>query len=241
MPKNPLTLGSLMTKCRQRTDMVNSTFITDDELRGWANIALAELHDILVLAYEDYYVNTEDYNLPAQNPGTLPDSFYKTVGVDLSMDGAFGSSSITYRMRPFSFQERNAYSNPLVVASRSSNTFYNIRGNEIHFIPNPTIGAVVRLYYVPEAKYFDEGGADDLKEIYSVAPRVAIGWEEFLINDICIKIAMKEESDAGGFAALKEAQRKRLETVSKVKDPGESQGITDVNVGTLQRNYINWV
>lgn len=241
MPKNPLTLGQLMTKCRQRTDMVNSTFITDDELRGWANIALAELHDILVMSYEDYYVNTQDYTLPGDNPATLPEDFYKVIGVDLSMDGSFGGSSVVYRMRPYSFQERNAYSNPIVIASRSTNTFYNVRGNEVHFIPNPTIGASVRMYYVPQALYMAENGNDDGKEIYSVAPRVATGWEEFLINDICMKIAMKEESEAGGFAALREQQRKRLEMVAKVKDPGESTGITDVNVGTLQRNYVNWV
>ena len=241
MPKNPLTLSSLMTKCRQRTDMVNSTFVTDGELRGWANIALAELHDILVLAYQEYYISPEDYSLPAENPGILPDSFYKCLGVDMSMTGSFDGSSVVYRLRPYRFQERAAYSNPLMTASRSTTTFYNIRGNEIHFIPNPTIGATVRLYYVPEAKYFEEDGTEDALTIYDMAPRVAIGWEEFLINDVCMKMVLKEEGDASPYASLKSSQAKRLAKVSKVKDPGESKGIVDVGVGTLQRNYVNWV
>ena len=247
MPKNPLTLGQLMTKCRQRTDMVNSTFITDAELRGWANIALAELHDILVMAYQEYYIEEKTYNLPSENPGELPENFYKSLGVDMSMTGDFGGSSVVYRLRPYSFQERAAYSNPLMTASRSTTTFYNIRGNNIHFIPDPTIGATVKLYFVPQAVYFSEDttpagtGVDDGKTIYTVAPQAAIGWEEYLINDICMKIVMKEEGDPTPYASLKNAQAKRLRSVTKVKDPGESKAITDVGIGTLQRNYINWM
>tara|TARA_R110000824_G_scaffold94917_4_gene228638 strand:+ start:349 stop:1014 length:666 start_codon:yes stop_codon:yes gene_type:complete len=221
--------------------MLNSTFITDSELVGWINIALAELHDILVTTYEDYYVSTEDYSLPADNPGTLPDSFYKAIGVDLSMSGSFEGSNVVYRMRPYSFQERAAYSNPLMTASRSTSTFYNIRGNEIHFIPNPTVGAAVRLYYVPEASYFSEAAIQPGDTIGDVAPRVAIGWEEYIINDVCMKIVMKEEGDPTGFASLKNAQRKRLETVAQIKDPGESKAITDVSIGTLGSNYVNWM
>lgn len=243
MPSNTLKRDDLMAKCRQRVDMTNSKFVTDLELIGYINLAMADLHDILVTSYEDYYISDTDYAVPGSNPGTLPADFYKALGVDLSMNGSFDGSSITYRLRPYSFQERNAYSNPLMTAAVFTNTFYNIRGNEIHFIPNPTVGGVIRLYYIPEASYFVEDMSlpEYNKEIKDIAPAVAIGWEEFLILSTCVKMVMKEEGDPSALYKLLGDVRKRLMVVTQNKDAGESTSISDVTTGTFQRNYINWM
>ena len=242
MPSNTLKRDDLMAKCRQRVDMTNSKFVTDLELIGYINLAMADLHDILVTSYEDYYILDTDYVVPGSNPGTLPANFYKALGVDLSMNGSFDGSSITYRLRPYSFQERNAYSNPLMTAAVFTNTFYNIRGNKIHFIPNPTVGGVIRLYYIPEASYFVEDTSSAYNdEIKDIAPAVAIGWEEFLILSTCVKMVMKEEGDPSALYKLLGDVRKRLMVVTQNKDAGESTSISDVTTGTFQRNYINWM
>ena len=86
MPANTITCSDLMTAVRRRADMEGSTFVTDAEVRSYINVAMAELHDILVQKYEDYYVSETTYTLPiADNKGTLPDAFYKALGVDLSL------------------------------------------------------------------------------------------------------------------------------------------------------------
>ena len=64
MPTNSTTFGTLLTQVRQRADMEGSTFVSDVEIRVWLNAALAELHDIMVLVFEDYYVNSATYTLP---------------------------------------------------------------------------------------------------------------------------------------------------------------------------------
>ena len=196
MPNNTLKLSELITKCRQRTDMTNSGFISDVEIVGYINLAIADLHDILVTSYEDYYINQTDYTLPLTD-GTraLPDSFYKVLGVDISMSSSFDSGSVTYRVRPYSFQERDAYSNPVMVSARTTNTFYNIRGNNIYFIPDPTVAAKARLYWVPEATFFASTGSGwEDQQIKTVAPAVAVGWEEFIILSVCIKMVMNNSS-----------------------------------------------
>ena len=91
MPNNTLTLANLITAVRRRADMVGSTFVSDAEVVDYINVAMAELHDILVTKFEDYYVKdtsespkSGDYTLPADNPGTLPTDFYKALGVDFT-------------------------------------------------------------------------------------------------------------------------------------------------------------
>jgi len=50
------TLGTIRTTVRQRTDKVNSQFVTDPELNGYINSSIQELYDLLIGAYgEDYF------------------------------------------------------------------------------------------------------------------------------------------------------------------------------------------
>ena len=84
MPKNTVTLAALISQVRQRADMESSTFVSDSEIRTWLNSALAELHDIMVMAFEDYYVKTKSYTLPGiDGAEVLTGSitpFFSTVG-----------------------------------------------------------------------------------------------------------------------------------------------------------------
>ena len=50
------TAGDIVTKARQKTDMVGNNFVTDTELLAWVNDSLAELYEIIVMDYEDYNV-----------------------------------------------------------------------------------------------------------------------------------------------------------------------------------------
>ena len=145
MPTNPTTLAQLIVRVRQRADMVGSAFVSDAEVVDYINVAMAEIHDLLVTKYEDYYVSTTTYTLPGSNPGTLPATFYKALGVDLDAGG------VSYRLKRYSFQDRNMYNSPGVVAARIADTRYNVQGNQIKFIPAPTISGTVTLHYVPAA------------------------------------------------------------------------------------------
>ncbi len=239
MPTNPTTLAQLIVRVRQRADMVGSAFVSDAEVVDYINVAMAEIHDLLVTKYEDYYVKDSsespksgDYALPADNPGTLPADFYKALGVDLVSGG------LTYRLKRYSFQDRNMYNSPGAVAARIADTRYTIQGNKIKFIPNPTTSGTAKLYYVPEAQQFSSGATS--VTIATVASAVATGYEEYVVVDAAIKCLLKEESDTQPHMVYKEQLRKRIESAAGNRDAGESYKISDVNTGVYLEDYVNY-
>ena len=241
MPNNTLTLANLITAVRRRADMVGSTFVSDAEVVDYINVAMAELHDILVTKFEDYYVKNSsetsggDYNLPTDNPGTLPTDFYKALGVDLTVGG------VTYRLKPYSFQERTTYNSPGIIAATITNTMYHIQGNKIKFIPDPTVSGTARLHYVPEAARFDASATTT--KIVDKFPQVASGYDEYVVIDAAIKCLQKEESDVQVLLVQKQQQLQRIEQAAGKRDAGESYAITDVSVGTTSYldDYIRLV
>jgi len=228
MPNNTTTLQNLVDRTRQRADMEGSTFVSDTEVIGYINVAMAEVHDILVDRYEDYYVSTQQFTLPADNPGTLPNAFYKALGVD------FDTGGTTYRLRRFSFQERNVYNSPAMVAGRVTNTLYAIQGAEIKFIPSPTVSGTATLYYVPEAQQFATSGSGFMDvTVVTKAPAVAFGYEEYVVVDAAIKCLQKEESDVQMLMVQKQQLKERIENAASNRDQGEPTAITDSRAGTF--------
>ena len=50
------TLATLRNRVRQRADMENNNFVSDSEVNQYINSSYAELYDLLVAKFEDYYV-----------------------------------------------------------------------------------------------------------------------------------------------------------------------------------------
>tara|TARA_R100000951_G_scaffold88262_1_gene76266 strand:- start:4001 stop:4645 length:645 start_codon:yes stop_codon:yes gene_type:complete len=208
--------------------MEGSTFVSDTEVIGYINVAMAEIHDILVDRYEDYYVSSQQFTLPADNPGALPNEFYKALGVD------FNTGGTTYRLRRFSFQERNVYNSPAMVAGRVTNTLYAIQGAEIKFIPSPTVSGTATLFFVPEAQQFATSGSGFMDAtVVTKAPAVAFGYEEYVVVDAAIKCLQKEESDVQMLMVQKQQLKERIENAASNRDQGEPTAITDSRAGTF--------
>ena len=244
MPNNTTTLQNLVDRVRQRADMTGSAFVSDAEVISYINVAMAEIHDVLVTKFEDYYVSYHQYTLPGSGSGltaglfALPSAFYKSLGVD------FDAGGITYRLRPYSFQERAAYNSPGVAASMISDTLYHIQGESIKFIPAPAASGTATLWYVPEAQQYSTSESEYMaKTVADKAPAVAFGYEEYVVIDAAIKCLQKEESDVQVLLVQKQQQLERIEQAAGKRDAGESSAITDVNVGTVGYldSYVNWV
>jgi len=226
MPTNDKVFSTLMTQVRQRADMEGSTFVSDTEIRVWMNAALAELHDIMILAFEDYYVNSTTYTLPGTNPGTLPSDFYKSLGVD------FEAGGITYTVMPYSFQERNIYkSNAGTVNGNAEALRYQIRDDKIHFIPESPPSGTVTLHYVPECQQFRTGGEDDSATLNTKNKSIATGYQEYVVVSAAMKCLMKEESDVRMLLAEKSDIQRRIESAAPRKDAGHPHKIIDVAAG----------
>jgi len=233
MATNEVTLAQLITRSRRRADQENSEFCTDAEVVDYINDAVAELHEMMVNEYELYYVSSEAYTLPADNPKALPDSFWKALGCD------FASGGVTRRIRRYMFQERNAFESPMLKQGYMGNVFFIIEGNNIRFIPESPPAGTVTLWYIPEPQKFDPDSTGD--ELTAIDKALANGFERFIILDAAIKMLQKEESDTQILVEEREGVRARLMLAAQDRTPGESRAIADVKVGTGVRDYINWI
>lgn len=233
-----LTLGQIRLMAQQRADRVNSNFVTTTEWNDYIRQSYFELYDILVTQYEDYFLapaatfvtdgTTQFYALP-DGLTTFQDStggnfaakpFYKLKGVDLALNNA-NNSFVT--LRKFNFTDRNKYLYP-----NSASTIYGVfnmqyrtMGNQIEFIPTPTAGQKIRLWYVPRlTQLLADTDATD---------QAVSGWAEYIIVDTAIKALQKEESDVSILAQQKLGLLERIRASAANRDEGMPDTISDVS------------
>lgn len=223
------TLGVLKQKSRQRADMENSQFISDSELVGLINDSITELYDILITTFEDYYLKDEIISVVhGQDEYALPDDFYKLAGVDLRI-----TDSEFLTLKPFQFTERNTYNNSVIYASSQDanvRSRYRLIGDVIKFIPAPSAGKDIKLWYHPS--FVDL--VDDADEFNGIN-----GYEELVILDVAMKMLQKEESDTTALERRYARTWERVTSTAHNRDAGESMRVGDVGGRTL--NYYGMV
>lgn len=206
-----ITLAQIRTQAKRRADMENGSFVSDAEWLDYINASIAELHDILVTIYEDYYISETTLNTVAGTTNyALPSDFYKLKGLDAQFD-----SGTWETVKKYQFQRRNSKQDV------SDNVLkYRILGSNISFVPVPQSVIAMRVYYIPVATKLalDADELDDLNQ-----------FSEYIVVDAAIKALLKEESDAQGLMMQKEALRRRIESAAPTRDENESEGITDVH------------
>ena len=144
-----VSLSTLRLLARQRADMENSQFVTDDEMRRYINRGYAELYDLIVTSAnsEDYFLSSSTVQLVSGTKTyNLPSDFYKGRGVDLTV----GSDTIP--LRRYNFTQRNVGSRYSV----SRTMRYRFQGNVLAINPKPSTNDVLTVFYVPTPKKFIE-------------------------------------------------------------------------------------
>lgn len=185
------TIGDLITRIRQESDMVNSQFVTDPEIVTYLSSSYKELYDLLITSYgEDYSVATpismttngtdDRYPLPnglltfkdQQGNDIIASPFYKLLGVDYQLSPNNPSGYVT--IKTFSFSERNRFAVPNFASFWGfTNVRYRLLGNQIWFTPLPVFGQVFRMWYIPRPT--------DL--IFSVQGTTSIASTSLTVND----------------------------------------------------------
>lgn len=228
-----VTLLSLRTQARQRSDMVNSTFVSDAELTQYINSSIAELHDMMIQAYgSEYVVNQVYYTLPVfadNGAGIAPydivyydintvigaTDFYKLVGIDARVNNVNWST-----LSPMNWNERNRlqrfggagglWYTPLR---------YRLVGTKLYFTPVTTVPLPIRLWYIPVAQKLTADG-DTLQDLNA--------YSEYVVVDAAIKMMQKEESDVTILMAQKKDLKRRIEEAANNRDVGKGDTITDI-------------
>lgn len=229
-----LSLGEIRSRAQQRSDLVNSKFITLPEWNFNINQSYYELYDLLINSYEDYYVaprltivttGAGEYDLPNGENNSEAPAFYKLFGVDLGLDN---SANAFVTLRKFDFIARNRYVFPQITSTFLGvfNLQYRLIGSKIKFIPTPSGGQQIGLWYFPRLT--------TLLQDSDVMDGIS-GWTEYVIIDAAIKALKKEESDASGLMAEKEAMKRRIEESSMNRDAGAPDTISN-----LRTNADRW-
>lgn len=210
-------LADVRLAVRQRADMVNSEFVTDVELNSYIQNSYAELYDLIVSKYEDYYSKKHSFTVDSTGVTTLPSDFYKLRGIDLSRSGSGNDDWIT--VRKWNFSERNKVDrrrNNLILGT--NNIQYRVMGNQVEFLPRTQAQGEYQMWYIPKCPVLSE-----------VVPLEGVnGWEEYVIIDAAIKCLVKEESDTNVLMMQKQQMIERIIRLAANRDAGDPETVADV-------------
>lgn len=201
-----VTIGTIITEAKYKSDMTNSQFITDAEWLSYAKASAKWYYDLLVDTDEDYFISSTTISTNGTSDlFNLPSDFFKLKGVDYDIGGD------TVSMEKFTFVERNRY------RDRATKLRYRLVGSQIQFKPVPS-AQTITLWYIPTLTI-----ADTSSTILSVN-----GWSEFVVLDVAIKALLKEESDASSLMAERDVHTKRLMEMKANRDYALPERVSDV-------------
>lgn len=211
-----VSLSTFRTRSRQRADMVNSRFVSDAELNYYINASITELYDLLIQSRgENYYVKSYSFTTTTnQDTYALPADFLKLMGVDYVT-----SATQAITLKAFRWQERNRFREPFY-NTRNYNLMYQIRGDNLVFIPTPNGNQTLKLWYIPREQELvsDSDTFDGIN-----------GWEEYVVIDAAIKMRVKEESPVDELLLAKQDMKSRIAAASSGRDSGEPARVVDTD------------
>ena len=240
-PTGEMCLSQIRLAAQQRADRVNSNFVTVPEWRSYINQSLFELYDLLTTVYEDYFIaepikfvadgTTYQYTLPngsnefinANSGETFtPQPFYKLLGVDLALNNA---TNAYVTVNKFNFIDRNRFVYPNTASTMYGvfNLQYRVMGNQIQFIPTPTSGQALRLWYIPRLT--------ELLQDTDTTTLGVSGWIEYAIVRAAKFALDKEESDTSKLDAELLFLKARIEESASNRDAGQPDKISNVRSG----------
>ena len=238
MPTGEMTLSQIRLQAQQRADRVNSNFVTMPEWNLYINQAMYELYDLLITVYEDYYIappvqfvaNGSQYLFPLPNgvltfeDGINPLNtvvaapFYKLSGVDMALNNAT-NGYVT--VNKFNFIDRNnfVYPNTSSTIYGVFNLQYRVMGNNLMFIPTPSGGQALRIWYIPRLPTL-------LQETDTTTTGIS-GWNEYIIVRAAKYALDKEESDTTKLDQELIFLKGRIEETAANRDDGQPDTISN--------------
>jgi len=216
-----ITLAQLKSQARDRADMANSQFVSDSELVNYINGSIAELHDLLIAAYDNEYFITEYTfsTVSGTDSYALPADFYKLRGIDSRV-----GTDQWFTLQPFNFNERNSKNELLSYLAYGNNFRYRIMGSDLVFSPVPQGVYSIKLWYIPVATKLSSD-SDTLNDLNQ--------FSEYVIVDAAIKMANKEEADVSVLAAQKAELKRRIEVMAQNRNADKSESISDIYAENL--------
>lgn len=222
-----VTLDQLRTQVRQRVDMVSNNIVTDDELAGYINASLAELHQELVDVDSEHVIKTTTWTLNGSERYALPSDFYKDKLTE------FDNGTWKANLRRVSLAQKNSvqgflYSGAVggLFGNVTPNLAYFVADGYVYVLPKGYTGGTLGMWYYPTATVLS-GGSDSVD--------VLNRFDEFIISDVCAKVCDKLDLPVAAWERRREAARLRVQTSGQDRDMGDSWGMS-----MLPRGRSGW-
>lgn len=239
-----MSLGELRLRSQQTADRVGSGFVVTSEWNSFIRLAMYELYDLLITAYEDYniapyvYINTNSttqrYPLPdglnylggvfGGVSGDPAQKYYKLAGVDL---GVNTSNNAWVTINRFDWIDRNAYVYPNSTSTIYGvyNMRYRVMGNDLIFIPTPAGNQQIRLSYAPI-----------LKGLLADTDLTTIGFSGWLryviVRSAKYALDKEEGTDTSKMDAELLFMKQRIEQSASNRDQGQADTISETRKNT---------
>jgi hypothetical protein len=200
-----------------RADMVNTTFISPDELIRYINQGITELYEDLCVASQDYYLSQWTVNTTnGTDTYPLPADFFWIRGIDINLGG-----QQYFPARRFNWEERDAYKLQGTGWYWDQPVWYDLRGPNIVVLPAPQGVYQLIGWYYPTAPSLN--GPDDTFDSVN-------GWDELIVLSAAIKCLTKEESweAVDRLTAAYDRQKMRVQSMAPKRNAGQPPRITDV-------------
>jgi hypothetical protein len=199
------TLLQLRDRCKEESDNVNQSFLTDAEWTKRINNAYREAYGLLAEKFgDDYFVKATPQSITTDGTNqqfALASDFFKSLLVEVLIQGGAGTQYVTLK-RMASLADKNTLS------------MFNTQ--------IPASGQTVRVWYIPRVTAL-AADADTTVDAFDVN-----GWDELIVVDACIVAVAKEESDVSVLMARKAALTARIEHEAANRDAGSPSRIVDV-------------
>ena len=219
-----VSLTTLRTRVRERADMPVAGFIADSAtgIDAWINEGVQKLHDKLVEAYgEEYVESTSSFSTAAGTTDyNLPTGMLKLYGVDLTMAG------VVCTLRPFMRAERNGLREGGITWQTVPR--YRVVGSKLRLLPVPQSVFSGTIYYAPSATVLS-GGSDTVD--------FPNGWERYVVLYAAIQCLMKEESSVNDLRFELEKLDRELETMKENRDAAFPRQVVDLDLADLVERY----
>lgn len=214
-----VTFSDLREEVRLRYDLPSafssSTFVTTTAVNSWINKSLQAYYALLLECFGDNYfaTNTTLTTTPSTSTTALPSRFTKL----LSMRWLRGTND-SVKLLPASSDEIGLYALGAVSWSDYSPRF-RLTSSAVEWFPTPSAAYSVRCDYMAlPADLSADGDTFDAGN----------GWEEWVILDVCRKIAAKEETNPASWLAERDDFERRIRMQAPDRDEGESLSLRDV-------------
>ncbi len=197
------TLLQLRTRCKEESDNVGQTFLSDAEWDKRINNSYREAYGLLAQKFgDDYFVQATPQSITTDGINqqfALAATFFKAVLVEVQVSSP--GQYVTLK-RMASLADKNTIS-----------TF----NTQV-----PAAGQVVRIWYIPRVVALAVD-ADTTVDAFDIN-----GWDEYIVVDACIVAMAKEESDVSVLMARKQALISRIEAEAGNRDAGSPSRIVDI-------------